>query len=208
MVKVSATTRRLHEGPARVFDSEEGAMAAVTGHQIAAGDVIVIRYEGPKGGPGMREMLGVTGAVMGAGMGDTVAMVTDGRFSGATRGLMVGHVAPEAASGGPLAAVRDGDLITIDIDNRLLDINLDAETIARMAGWNGQPRALPPAFSRAMRRASSAADGAVMNKSPRGKESESRLRRPARLAEAKRRRLRAPQAGRMGVGPHSQVEER
>ena len=110
VVKVSATTRRFHSGPARVFDSEEAAMAAVTSQNIAAGDVIVIRYEGPKGGPGMREMLGVTGAVMGAGLGDSVAMVTDGRFSGATRGLMVGHVAPEAAAGGPIAAVRDGDM--------------------------------------------------------------------------------------------------
>ena len=136
VVKVSATTRRLHSGPARVFDSEEAAMAAVTGQTIAAGDVVVIRYEGPKGGPGMREMLGVTGAVMGAGLGDSVAMVTDGRFSGATRGLMVGHVAPEAANGGPIAAVRDGDMITIDIDARLLDIDLDAETLtARLAQW-------------------------------------------------------------------------
>ena len=164
VVKVSATGLRLHSGPARVFDSEEAAMAAVTGQQIAAGDVVVIRYEGPKGGPGMREMLGVTGAVVGAGLGDSVAMVTDGRFSGATRGLMVGHVAPEAVNGGPIAAVRDGDLITIDIDKRLLDVDLDAETIAaRMATWKRPaPRFATGVFARYAAGVSSAADGAVM----------------------------------------------
>jgi dihydroxy-acid dehydratase len=164
VVKVSATTRRLHSGPARVFDSEEAAMAAVTGQTIAAGDVVVIRYEGPKGGPGMREMLGVTGAVMGAGLGDSVAMVTDGRFSGATRGLMVGHVAPEAANGGPIAAVRDGDMITIDIDARLLDIDVDAETLtARMAQWQRPaPRFSTGVFARYAGSVASASDGAVM----------------------------------------------
>lgn len=164
VVKVSATGLRLHSGPARVFDSEEAAMAAVTGQKIAAGDVVVIRYEGPKGGPGMREMLGVTGAVMGAGLGDSVAMVTDGRFSGATRGLMVGHVAPEAVNGGPIAAVRDGDLITIDIDKRLLDVDLDAETIAaRMATWKAPaPRFKTGVFARYATGVASAADGAVM----------------------------------------------
>jgi dihydroxy-acid dehydratase len=164
VVKVSATTRRLHSGPARVFDSEEAAMAAVTSQNIAAGDVIVIRYEGPKGGPGMREMLGVTGAVMGAGLGDSVAMVTDGRFSGATRGLMVGHVAPEAAAGGPIAAVRDGDMITIDIENRLLDLDVDAETLnARLAQWKPPaPRFATGVFARYANAVASAADGAVM----------------------------------------------
>jgi dihydroxy-acid dehydratase len=164
VVKVSATTRRLHSGPARVFDSEEAAMAAVTGQTIAAGDVLVIRYEGPKGGPGMREMLGVTGAVMGAGLGDSVAMVTDGRFSGATRGLMVGHVAPEAANGGPIAAVRDGDMITIDIDSRLLDVDVDAETLsARLAHWQRpSPRFSTGVFARYASGVTSAADGAVM----------------------------------------------
>ncbi len=164
VVKVSATMRRLHTGPARVFDSEEAAMAAVTGQKIAAGDVVVIRYEGPKGGPGMREMLGVTGAVMGAGLGDSVAMVTDGRFSGATRGLMIGHVAPEAAARGPIAAVRDGDTITIDLESRLLDVNLDAETIeARLAQWTPPaPRYSTGVFARYARSVASAADGAVM----------------------------------------------
>jgi dihydroxy-acid dehydratase len=164
VVKVSATTRRLHSGPARVFDSEEAAMAAVTGQTIAAGDVLVIRYEGPRGGPGMREMLGVTGAVMGAGLGESVAMVTDGRFSGATRGLMVGHVAPEAANGGPIAAVRDGDMITIDIDARLLDIDLDAETLAaRLGEWRRPaPRFSTGVFARYAGAVASASDGAVM----------------------------------------------
>jgi dihydroxy-acid dehydratase len=139
-------------------------MAAVTSQNIAAGDVIVIRYEGPKGGPGMREMLGVTGAVMGAGLGDSVAMVTDGRFSGATRGLMVGHVAPEAATGGPIAAVRDGDMITIDIENRLLDLDVDAETLnARLAQWKTPaPRFATGVFARYANAVASAADGAVM----------------------------------------------
>ena len=155
VVKVSATTRRLHRGPARVFDSEEAAMAAVTGNAITAGDVVVIRYEGPKGGPGMREMLGVTGAVVGAGLGDTVAMVTDGRFSGATRGLMVGHVAPEAANGGPIAAVRDGDMITIDIDKRRLDLEIDAATLkARLADWRMPAPRYATVFSRGTRKRS------------------------------------------------------
>ena len=114
VIKVSGAGRPRHRGPARVFDSEEGAFAAVQQQAIRPGDVVVIRYEGPSGGPGMREMLGVTGALMGAGLGDSVALVTDGRFSGATRGFMVGHVAPEAARGGPMAAVRDGDVIVID----------------------------------------------------------------------------------------------
>ena len=114
-MKVSGTERTTHRGPARVFDSEEAAFAAVQRQTIKAGDVVVIRYEGPSGGPGMREMLGVTGAIVGAGLGESVALVTDGRFSGATRGFMVGHIAPEASRGGPIAAVRDGD---IDRDRR------------------------------------------------------------------------------------------
>jgi dihydroxy-acid dehydratase len=164
VVKVSATTRRLHRGPARVFDSEEAAMDAVTRQTITAGDVIVIRYEGPKGGPGMREMLGVTGAVVGAGLGDSVAMVTDGRFSGATRGLMIGHVAPEAANRGPIAAVRDGDVITIDIDQRRLDVEIDAATMtARLAEWRSPaPRFATGVFARYAQSVASAADGAVM----------------------------------------------
>src|SRR5436305_1854155 len=120
VVKVTAHTPTSHRGPARIFNREEDALAAVLGKRIKPGDVVVIRYEGPKGGPGMREMLGVTAAIVGEGLGETVAMVTDGRFSGATRGLMIGHVAPEAAMGGPIAAVREGDQITIDIPSRRL----------------------------------------------------------------------------------------
>src|ERR687885_2308554 len=136
VVKVAGHERPTHRGPARVFDSEEAAMTAVTTQQIRPGDVVIIRYEGPRGGPGMREMLGVTAAIVGEGLGEQVALVTDGRFSGATRGLMIGHVAPEAARGGPLAAVRDGDEIVIDLQARALDLNLPPDEIAaRLAAW-------------------------------------------------------------------------
>ena len=124
VLKLAGHERTRHEGPARVFDSEEDAFAAVQEGGIAAGDVIVIRYEGPRGGPGMREMLGVTAAVIGRGLGDSVALVTDGRFSGATHGFMVGHVAPEAAAGGPISLVRDGDRITIDLDARAIEVEM------------------------------------------------------------------------------------
>ena len=124
VLKLAGHSKTHHEGPARVFDSEEAAFAAVQEGRIQAGDVIVIRYEGPKGGPGMREMLGVTAAVIGRGLGDTVALITDGRFSGATHGFMIGHVAPEAAAGGPIGLVRDGDRITIDLDSRTLDVEM------------------------------------------------------------------------------------
>ena len=125
-----------HQGPARVFDSEEAAFAAVQQCQILAGDVVVIRNEGPKGGPGMREMLAVTAAIMGSGLGDSVALITDGRFSGATRGLMIGHVAPEAASGGPIAVLRDGDVIEIDVAAKSLRVDLnDAEIRERLTHW-------------------------------------------------------------------------
>jgi dihydroxy-acid dehydratase len=131
VVKLAGHERRHHTGPARVFDGEEAAMAAATHGGISAGDVVVIRNEGPVGGPGMREMLGVTAAINGAGLGDTVALLTDGRFSGATHGFMAGHVAPEAAKGGPIAAVQDGDEITIDVDGRRIDVALDEDEIAR-----------------------------------------------------------------------------
>ena len=124
VLKLAGHERTRHEGPARVFDSEEAAFAAVQEGRIVAGDVIVIRYEGPKGGPGMREMLGVTAAVIGRGLGDRVALITDGRFSGATHGFMVGHAAPEAAAGGPIALVRDGDRITIDLETRSLEVEM------------------------------------------------------------------------------------
>jgi dihydroxy-acid dehydratase len=131
VVKLAGHERRHHRGPARVFEGEEAAMDAVTHGRIAEGDVVVIRNEGPAGGPGMREMLAVTAAINGAGLGEHVALLTDGRFSGATHGFMAGHVAPEAARGGPIAAVRDGDEITVDVDNRRLDVALDDEEIAR-----------------------------------------------------------------------------
>jgi dihydroxy-acid dehydratase len=131
VVKLSGHERVHHAGPARVFEDEEDAMAAVTKGEIQPNDVVVIRNEGPAGGPGMREMLAVTAAIVGEGLGDTVALLTDGRFSGATRGFMVGHIAPEAVHGGPIAAVQDGDTITIDVENRRLDVDLPDDEIAR-----------------------------------------------------------------------------
>ncbi len=163
VLKLSGFERKQHRGPARVFECEEDAMHAVTSHQIKSGDVIVIRYEGPKGGPGMREMLGVTGAIVGEGLGDSVALLTDGRFSGATRGLMVGHVAPEAAVRGPIAAVRDGDIIDIDIENRGLRVELsDAELESRLAEWKApEPRFKSGVFHKYAALVSSASEGAV-----------------------------------------------
>ncbi len=137
VIKVAGHNIQNFRGPARVFDSEEAAFAEIDKNKIKAGDVIVIRYEGPKGGPGMREMLAVTAALVGAGLGDSVALLTDGRFSGATHGLMAGHIAPEAARGGPIAAVADGDTIVFDIPNRTLSVELTAGQIQqRLAHWN------------------------------------------------------------------------
>ncbi len=163
VIKVSGVDRKSHRGPARVFDCEEAAMAAVTGGGIRAGDVLVIRYEGPRGGPGMREMLGVTGAIVGAGLGESVALVTDGRFSGATRGFMVGHVAPEAARGGPIAAVREGDRIVIDIDARKIDVEIPAEELrSRLGTWRApEPRYKAGVFAKYAALVGSAADGAI-----------------------------------------------
>jgi len=136
VIKVAGHNTLNFRGPARVFDNEEAAFADIDQNKIKAGDVIVIRYEGPKGGPGMREMLAVTAALVGAGLGDSVALLTDGRFSGATHGLMAGHVAPEAAHGGPIAAVADGDTIVFDIPNRTLNVELTDEQIKqRLANW-------------------------------------------------------------------------
>jgi dihydroxy-acid dehydratase len=163
VVKVAAADVRHHRGPARVFDSEEAAFEAVRQGGIGAGDVVVIRYEGPRGGPGMREMLAVTAALMGAGLGDTVALLTDGRFSGATRGLMAGHVSPEAACGGPIAALRDGDIVVFDLDRRRLDVELDERTLAgRLAGWTPPPpRYTTGVMAKYARLVSSASQGAV-----------------------------------------------
>jgi dihydroxy-acid dehydratase len=163
VVKIAGHERPFHEGPAKVYDREEDAMRAIERGDVVAGNVVVIRYEGPRGGPGMREMLGITGAIVGAGLGETVALVTDGRFSGGTRGLMVGHAAPEAALGGPLAALRDGDLVTIDIDNRRIDVALGAEVLAgRMRAWRAPaPRYTSGVFAKYAALVSSAADGAI-----------------------------------------------
>ncbi len=163
VVKMTGHERSLHRGPARVFDREEDAFAAVRDRRIHKGDVVVIRYEGPRGGPGMREMLGVTAALVGEGLGESVALLTDGRFSGATRGLMVGHVAPEAAVGGPIAAIREGDLIVLDVEQRKLEVELSpAELASRLRGWTPpRPRYTSGVFAKYAALVSSAAEGAV-----------------------------------------------
>lgn len=163
VVKVAGHERTYHRGPARIFEREEDAMAAVTKKIIKAGDTVVIRYEGPKGGPGMREMLGVTSAIVGEGLGESVALITDGRFSGATRGLMIGHIAPEAAVRGPIAAVQEGDMIVIDIDNRKLEVELPAGEIEkRLESWTAPaPRYTTGVFHKYAALVSSAAEGAI-----------------------------------------------
>ena len=163
VVKVAGHERLLHKGPARVFDREEDAFQAVQTGTIKDNDVVVIRYEGPKGGPGMREMLGVTAALVGAGLGDSVALLTDGRFSGATHGLMAGHVAPEAAHGGPIAALRDGDTVIFDIKARRLDVDLSAEEMnARLRSWSAPlPRYKTGVMAKYAKLVSSASEGAI-----------------------------------------------
>ena len=163
VVKVAGHSIVTFSGPAKVFDREEDAFAAVNAKQIKAGDVVVIRYEGPSGGPGMREMLGVTAAIVGAGLGDSVALLTDGRFSGATHGLMAGHVAPEAVKGGPIAAVKNGDTITFDIAKRRLDVDLtQAEIKARLKKVKTPvPRYTMGVMAKYARHVSSASEGAV-----------------------------------------------
>ena len=163
VVKIAGHERLYHHGPARVFDREEDAMSALTHGRIQAGNVVVIRYEGPRGGPGMREMLGVTGAIVGAGLGETVALLTDGRFSGATQGLMVGHVSPEAAHGGPIAALQEGDIIIFDIEARRLDVELsDAEIAERLSNWaEPAPHYTRGVFAKYATLVSSASEGAI-----------------------------------------------
>ena len=163
VIKVSGADRSRHQGPARIFEREEDAMQAVLNGDIEPGDVMVIRYEGPKGGPGMREMLGVTAAIVGEGLGESVALLTDGRFSGATRGFMIGHVAPEAAVGGPIAILQDGDTITIDVDTRELTVDLtEAEIGERFASWSApEPRYESGVMAKYAALVSSAAEGAV-----------------------------------------------
>jgi dihydroxy-acid dehydratase len=163
VAKVSGQKRDYHRGPARVFDREEDAFQAVKNGKIRANDVVVIRWEGPKGGPGMREMLHVTGAIQGAGLGDTVALMTDGRFSGATHGFMIGHIAPEAADGGPIAALRSGDTIVIDIAKRRLDAELSAAELKRRLKTAKRPktRYTTGAMAKYARLVSSASEGAT-----------------------------------------------
>jgi dihydroxy-acid dehydratase len=164
VVKLAGHERRRHTGPARVFESEEDAMRAVTASQINAGDVVVIRNEGPAGGPGMREMLAVTAALVGEGLGEEVALITDGRFSGATRGLMAGHVAPESVRGGPIGLVRDGEEITLDVDARRLDVALSDEELSSRAAQYRAPNGAPSrnvTLAKYARLVSSASQGAI-----------------------------------------------
>ena len=167
VVKRSAVAPEMlvHEGPAKVFESEEEAQAAINAGKIVAGDVVVIRYEGPKGGPGMREMLNPTSAIMGMGLGTSVALITDGRFSGATRGACIGHVSPEAASGGPIGIVRDGDIISINIPENTLNIKISDEELAkRMAEFTPKTKPLSGYLKRYAQMVSSGATGAIINK--------------------------------------------
>jgi dihydroxy-acid dehydratase len=163
VVKLAGHERLHHRGPARVFDSEEDCFAAVRDKRVVPGDVVVIRYEGPAGGPGMREMLHVTGAIVGEGLGEEIALVTDGRFSGATHGLMVGHVSPEAARGGPLAALEEGDIVVLDVEGRTLSVELSEDELAsRLANWKAPPpRYTTGVFAKYAALVSSASEGAV-----------------------------------------------
>ena len=167
VVKLAGNDRLLHRGPARVFDSEEDTFAAVKAGKIRAGDVVVIRYEGPAGGPGMREMLHVTGAIVGEGLSEEVALVTDGRFSGATHGFMVGHISPEAFHGGPLAALREGDTVVIDVEARELRVELsEDELAARLRDWSPPaPRYESGVMAKYAALVSSASEGAITRSS-------------------------------------------
>jgi dihydroxy-acid dehydratase len=163
VIKITGIERTQQKGPARVFDSEEAAMAAVMGGKIRSGDVVVIRYEGPRGGPGMREMLGVTSAIVGAGLSESVALITDGRFSGATRGFCVGHIAPEAAVGGPIAAVEEGDIITLDIQKRTIDLEISQNALQdRLKKWKTpEPRYRSGVFAKYIALVGSSSEGAL-----------------------------------------------
>src|SRR3984957_3104294 len=163
VLKVTGLDRKSQRGPARVFNCEEDAMHAVTAGQIRAGDILVIRYEGPRGGPGMREMLGVTGAIVGAGLSEHVALITDGRFSGATHGFMIAHVSPEAYNGGPIGAVNEGDIITVDVAAGTVNIEVAAEEIGyRLANLTvPEPRYKTGVFAKYVKLVGSASEGAV-----------------------------------------------
>ena len=163
VIKVAGHQEKVYEGPARVFEQEEPAFQAIQRGEINPGDIVIIRYEGPKGGPGMREMLAVTGALIGQGLGDSVALVTDGRFSGASHGPMVGHVAPEAAVGGPIGLLQEGDIVTLDIPNRELNVRLTEEEFTdRRARWQPIPAKYTSGLlAKYAKLVSSAAEGAV-----------------------------------------------
>jgi dihydroxy-acid dehydratase len=164
VLKLAGTERRRQSGPARVFDDEQSCIEAVRAGRVNEGEVLIVRYEGPAGGPGMREMLGLTASVVGAGLGESVALVTDGRFSGATRGLMVGHVSPEAARGGPIAAIQDGDTIAIDLDAGRLDVELSEDELdGRLAALTPrEPRFTRGVYARYAAEVSPASEGAVL----------------------------------------------
>ncbi len=166
VIKLAGHTKKQHRGPARVFDREEDAMAAVQAGKIQPNDVVVIRYEGPRGGPGMREMLGVTSAIVGAGLSDTVTLITDGRFSGATRGFMIAHVAPEAVNCGPIALVKEGDTISVDVDAREMNLEVNADELnSRRAAWKApQPRYTTGVFAKYVKLVQSASEGAITSK--------------------------------------------
>jgi dihydroxy-acid dehydratase len=160
---VAAAIRKFR-GPARIYESQEDAMAGILGGQVQAGDCVVIRYEGPRGGPGMQEMLGPTSAIMGRGLGEQVALITDGRFSGGTRGACIGHISPEAAGGGPIGILRNGDIVVIDLDERKLDVELSPEEIAkRFEGWQPLKKEIPGKWlKRYAHFVTSASTGAVL----------------------------------------------
>jgi len=166
VIKLAGHNKKLHQGPARVFEREEEAMDAVTHGRIKPGDVVIIRYEGPRGGPGMREMLGVTGAIVGAGLSDSVALVTDGRFSGATHGFMIAHVAPEAFNGGPIAVVREGDPITVDADRGVINLDITPDELKRrLEAWNQPaPRYANGVFAKYCKLVHSASEGAITSR--------------------------------------------
>ena len=169
VIKLSGQTKAVHRGPARVFEREEDAFQAIKAGAIRPNDVLVLRNEGPRGGPGMREMQLVTGALQGAGLGDTVALVTDGRFSGASRGFVIGHVVPEAVEGGPIAVVQDGDMLVIDVAQRRLDVDLPAEVLqSRLAAWRAPApnRAATGVLGKYARLVSDASQGAVTSALP------------------------------------------
>jgi dihydroxy-acid dehydratase len=166
VIKVAHHSPYTHRGPARVFNREEDVLTAVYANQIKAGDTVVIRYEGPKGGPGMREMLKVTGALVGQGLGDSVCLITDGRFSGATKGLMIGHVAPEAAVGGPLAALRDGDVVVVNVARRTVDVE-DVDIQERLRDWSPpEPHYRSGVFAKYAAQVRSASEGAITMPTP------------------------------------------